>query len=169
MDLKRSITVRDKDDSYTLFINDKSTLEFRDNGNGRAVAYFANEQEAQKFVDKMNKKESDDIGFYGLKHDGVRCVGSQYAMVDDVPHVCDNINHPSHYTNHPSGVECIDITEHFNFCLGNAIKYIWRAGLKENEEKTNDLQKAIWYLNREIESAAKFRRSADVKNKSVQY
>lgn len=59
----------------------------------------------------------------------------------------DNINHPKHYTSHPSGVECIQITEHMNFCLGNAIKYIWRANDKGGVE---DLKKAIWYLNREI-------------------
>lgn len=59
------------------------------------------------------------------------------------------VNHPSHYTQHPSGVECIDITEHMNFCLGNAVKYIWRAGLKGDE--IEDLRKARWYLEREIE------------------
>ena len=61
----------------------------------------------------------------------------------------DNVNKPPHYTAHPSGVECIQITEHMNFCLGNAMKYIWRAGLKQNE--VEDLKKAVWYLNREIE------------------
>lgn len=60
----------------------------------------------------------------------------------------DKVNHPAHYTSHPSGVECIQITEHMGFCLGNAIKYIWRADLKNG---TQDLQKAIWYLQREIE------------------
>lgn len=60
-----------------------------------------------------------------------------------------NVDHPPHYTQHPSGVECIEITEHMNFCTGNAIKYIWRAGEKGNY--VEDLQKAIWYLNREIE------------------
>jgi len=61
----------------------------------------------------------------------------------------DPVNHPSHYTSHPSGVECIDITEHFNFNLGNAIKYVWRAGLKG--KTIEDLEKAIWYIQREIE------------------
>ena len=60
----------------------------------------------------------------------------------------DKVNHPSHYINHPSGVECITITEHFNFCIGNAIKYLWRSGLKQNE--IEDLKKAIWYIEREI-------------------
>ena len=60
----------------------------------------------------------------------------------------DPVNHPTHYTAHPSGVECIQITEHMGFNLGNAIKYIWRAGLKGNGAQ--DLQKAVFYLNDEI-------------------
>ena len=62
--------------------------------------------------------------------------------------MADNVNHPKHYTAHPSGVECIEITEHMGFNLGNAIKYIWRADLKENT--IEDLQKAKWYVEREI-------------------
>ena len=60
----------------------------------------------------------------------------------------EKINRPAHYTNHPAGVECIQITEHMNFNLGNAFKYIWRADLKD--DAIEDLQKAVWYLNREI-------------------
>jgi hypothetical protein len=60
----------------------------------------------------------------------------------------DPVNYPTHYTAHPSGIECIQITEHMNFCLGNAIKYIWRAYLKENT--LEDLRKARWYIDREI-------------------
>lgn len=60
----------------------------------------------------------------------------------------DVVNHPIHYTGHPSGVECIQITEHMNFCRGNAIKYVWRAGEKDDE--IEDLKKARWYLDREI-------------------
>ena len=62
----------------------------------------------------------------------------------------DPVNKPYHYTNHPSGVECIEITEHMNFCLGNAIKYIWRAGLK-NANAIEDLMKAEFYIKREID------------------
>ena len=62
----------------------------------------------------------------------------------------DPVNHPAHYTDHPSGVECIQITEHMNFCLGNAVKYIWRAGLK-SEDPIEDLRKARWYIEREID------------------
>lgn len=61
----------------------------------------------------------------------------------------DNVNHPKHYNSHGSGVECITVTEHMNFNLGNAVKYIWRAGLK-SEDAITDLEKAAWYVNREI-------------------
>lgn len=61
----------------------------------------------------------------------------------------DMVNHPPHYTSHPSGVECITITEHMGFCVGNAIKYLWRAGLK-SASAIDDLKKARWYVEREI-------------------
>jgi hypothetical protein len=64
----------------------------------------------------------------------------------------DPINHPKHYTSHPSGVECITITEWFNFNVGNAIKYLWRASDKNGLE---DLKKARWYIDREIERVEK--------------
>lgn len=60
----------------------------------------------------------------------------------------DLVNHPPHYTSHPSGVECIQITEHMGFNLGNAMKYIWRADLKT--DAVEDLRKARWYIDREI-------------------
>lgn len=62
----------------------------------------------------------------------------------------DPINHPKHYTAHPSGVECIQVTEHMNFNIGNAVKYLWRAGLKSNDP-IEDLKKAEWYCRREID------------------
>jgi len=65
----------------------------------------------------------------------------------------DVVNHPPHYNSHPSGIECVQITEHMGFCLGNAVKYIWRAGLKNDE--IEDLRKAIWYINREIQRREK--------------
>lgn len=64
----------------------------------------------------------------------------------------DVVNHPPHYTQHPSGVECITVTEHMNFCLGNAVKYIWRHSLKGGLE---DLKKARWYVDREIQRLEK--------------
>lgn len=63
----------------------------------------------------------------------------------------DLINHPPHYGSHPSGVECITIVEHMGFNVGNAIKYLWRTGLKEGVDPVEDLKKAAWYVNREIQ------------------
>jgi hypothetical protein len=62
----------------------------------------------------------------------------------------DNVNHPSHYESVVNGIECIDVTENFNFNRGNAIKYIWRAGHKDKSKEIEDLQKAAWYIQREI-------------------
>ena len=63
----------------------------------------------------------------------------------------DNVNHPSHYT--VGNIEVIDVIENYKlgYHLGNAIKYILRAGRKDPNKYEEDLQKAIWYLNREIE------------------
>ena len=60
----------------------------------------------------------------------------------------DSIHKPKHYTEHPSGIECIQVTEHMGFNLGNAIKYIWRFDLKK--DAIEDLKKAKWYIDREI-------------------
>ncbi|HXU26263.1 MAG TPA: DUF3310 domain-containing protein [Bacteroidia bacterium] len=60
------------------------------------------------------------------------------------------INKAEHYNTHSSGIECIDIIENLSFCLGSAIKYVWRAGLKSDNKK-QDLEKAIYYLKREQE------------------
>lgn len=68
----------------------------------------------------------------------------------------DNVNHPKHYTSDPSGIECIDITRHRNFNVGNAIKCLWGAGLKIDADKSSinkqieDLEKAVWYIVDEI-------------------
>ena len=63
------------------------------------------------------------------------------------------VNHPNHYLSHPSHIECIEVTEHLNFCIGNAIKYLWRADLKH--DAIEDLKKAVWYINREIQRREK--------------
>jgi hypothetical protein len=73
----------------------------------------------------------------------------------------DVVNHPKWYTSHPSSIECIEITKHYDFCIGNAIKYLWRAGLKSeqgyssDEKQIEDLKKAVWYINKKIEMLEK--------------
>lgn len=64
----------------------------------------------------------------------------------------DPVNHPGHYAEGWSnGAEVIDITENLNFNRGNAVKYITRAGRKDPLKLVEDLKKARWYLNRELE------------------
>ena len=69
------------------------------------------------------------------------------------PFANDPVNHPKHYTKHPSGIECIEITRHMGFNLGNAFKYIWRCDLKKDD--IEDLKKAIWYIQDEIKKRTK--------------
>lgn len=68
--------------------------------------------------------------------------------MDPVTSTPDTVDHPPHYTAHPSGVECITITEHMGFNVGNAVKYLWRADHKG--DAVEDLRKARWYVDREI-------------------
>ena len=64
----------------------------------------------------------------------------------------ENVNHPSHYRS-ASGIEVIDAIEawNLNFSRGNAIKYIARAGVKDSSKEIEDLEKARWYIDREIQ------------------
>ena len=89
----------------------------------------------------------------GQHEPDLRDVPDMFTMQDGtVVEKCDPVERPAHYTSHQSGIECIQITEHMNFCIGNAIKYLFRAGKKDGHEKyIQDLRKAVWYINREIE------------------
>lgn len=84
----------------------------------------------------------------------------QFELVEAAPNA-DVVNHPPHYTSDPSGVECIEITRHRNFNVGNAIKYLWRAGLKADptssprDKQIEDLRKAVFYVTDEIERLSK--------------
>ena len=70
----------------------------------------------------------------------------------------DPVNHPTHYNNHPSGIECLDVVRHMNFNLGNVVKYVWRA---DDKHKTiEDLEKAAFYLADEIERLKRINCSA---------
>ncbi len=63
----------------------------------------------------------------------------------------EEVDHPDHYNNHPTGIEAIDIIEEMPFNVGTAMKYLWRAGLKPGATTIKDLEKAAWYVKREIE------------------
>jgi hypothetical protein len=62
----------------------------------------------------------------------------------------DMVNHPPHYSQY-KGLKIIDLVEQMNFNRGNAVKYIARAGFKASSDEIEDLKKAAWYINREID------------------
>lgn len=113
------------------------------------------------FVEKQNYQVS---GFYAY---GVNVLNENhnevsYAnLINYFDIMNDKVNHPSYYTSHPSGIECIDIVRHYNFDVGNVIKYLWRAGLKQEKGYTNkekeieDCKKALFYLNDYIKQLEK--------------
>jgi hypothetical protein len=110
-------------------------------GDGNRPCFKEEELEFENVYDALSKPSDADVV---QAHDLI--AESLGLKVDK----SDSVNHPSHYTSHPSGVECIQVTEHMNFNLGNATKYIWRAGLK-SDDPIQDLQKALWYVEREIQ------------------
>ena len=71
----------------------------------------------------------------------------------------DPVNKPRHYRSHPSGIECIEITQHMGFNLGNALKYIWRCDLKQ--DAVEDLRKAQWYIGQEIAKRIKIHKQEE--------
>lgn len=90
-----------------------------------------------------------------MRRDAERAHNIAPQPVMTEPNESDAVNHPAHYTSDPSGVECITITRHRNFDIGNAFKYLWRAGLKSDanlspiEKQIEDLDKAIFYIEDE--------------------
>ncbi len=89
--------------------------------------------------------------------------------IDMKKNLHDAVNHPKHYTAHPSGVECIQITRHMNFCLGNAMKYIWRAGLKGDAVEDKELKNTIrQYLMLKDELDVITKRQNDIKQRLIE-
>ena len=85
------------------------------------------------------------------KETNERCVNYVYEMYirkERLKITMENVNHPKHYNQLP--IECIDVVKHFDFCIGNVIKYCWRAGLKNSDTELQDLEKAKWYLEHRI-------------------
>ncbi|MCK5020067.1 MAG: DUF3310 domain-containing protein [Candidatus Peribacteraceae bacterium] len=96
--------------------------------------------------------EGFSLGDLAKAKDNLEVVVGRRQFEDAVGKVAENaadlVNHPPHYNKHPSGIECIEITEHLTGNVSNAWKYIWRAGLKFDDEE--DKEKGVWYTNREI-------------------
>lgn len=70
------------------------------------------------------------------------------SLSEDPPQVAGDPINPAHYRSHPSGIECIEITRHMNFNIGNSIKYLWRY--MDKGDPIENLQKAQWYIDDEI-------------------
>ena len=97
---------------------------------------FTVSKEDMKFViDKLCEIKKENVKEENVKEENVK---------EDL------VNHPKHYTSHPSGIETIEITRWMNFNLGNSVKYILRSGKKSEDTAVQDLEKAIWYLKDEI-------------------
>lgn len=105
----------------------------------------AKDSEAEEYMERLRRGNRIKDMEAKVKGEGIP-IGHHLYSAKKPDH--DPVNHPRHYNAHPSGVECIEITEHMNFNLGNAVKYIWRA---DNKNGIEDLEKAAWYVNREIE------------------
>lgn len=135
--------------------------------NNRKVLYYSNECFGTRFGDSdllkekvwypaqpksedasiaPKKKENPNSGYWDLK-DKKEEIEKAAASFTTAP-TFDPVNKPKHYNSHPSGVQCITITEHCNFNVGNAIKYLWRC---EHKNGLEDLEKARWYVDREIQ------------------
>lgn len=82
----------------------------------------------------------------------------------------EKVNHPKHYNSHPSGIECIEIARHYCFSIGNAFKYLWRAGLKKDsglkdiDKEIEDLEKAIWYIKDRIKQLEEMKEPCQAQN-----
>lgn len=116
---------------------------------------FTVSKEDMKFVmDKLSElKEETKPSKINLLKDAVTTLpppADSIFNIKNLTKLADQVNHPKHYTSDPSGIECIQITRHRNFNIGNSIKYLWRAGLKESNSDIQDLEKAIWYITDEI-------------------
>lgn len=95
-------------------------------------------------------KVMNEVNFPGIKSLPVSEETAEFMKDIMIHPINDPVNHPAHYTSHPSGVECIQITRHMSFNLGNAVKYLWRSGIKDQNKEIEDLKKAVFYINDEI-------------------
>ena len=143
----------DESEKYPIILSNDMTIArdgkyYNEYPNGECVLFPSKDNRdwsTFKVKGKKSKVKDDWKGFHPSESDDVNHSNEQ-----------DNVNHPAHYTSHPSGIECIEITRHYCFSIGNAIKYLWRAGLKKDaslsdkQKEIEDLNKAIWYIKDRI-------------------
>lgn len=111
------------------------------------------------WCDTCNVAQPYCTGQYAEDGEGYLTRNLGYRTPPQVVLGFDSVHHPKHYNSHPSGIECIEIVRHHSFNIGNAIKYLWRAGLKDGVDTTQDLEKSLWYIQDEIQ---RIRRASSV-------
>lgn len=123
-------------DSGQFFYNfgEKSFVIY---GNGKSEEVKSGITTAEEFINYDDSK-------------GNKILWQRPSHPEELPFVGGDVNNPEHYCSHPSGIECIEITRHHDFAIGNAIKYLWRAGLKGSDNEIQDLKKAAWYIEDKI-------------------
>lgn len=127
---------------------------------GTSLCEWCDRESNQKHADdcckgkKMKLKPCDHCDrLWDQPHTGdCRYVALPKPVAKETPRVIPNdaVNHPSHYTGPVPGIECIEVTKHFSFLRGNAIKYLWRADYKGS--KRQDLEKSLWYIQKELDT-----------------
>ena len=118
------------------------------NEDGSSTFHFdVEDDKVDEFFSAFGLETNDTAGFQSVVTNALAAMLDKYECKSSGV-----ISHPSHYRS-DSGFEAIDVIEAWNlgFNLGNALKYISRAGLKDKNREIEDLEKAQWYLNREIE------------------
>ena len=109
---------------------------------------MANQDQDEPFLTPETTLNDQYAGIEQVRQNAFKPTDFGVSMLPEFKH--DFVNHPKHYCDHPSGIECIEITRHHDFAIGNAIKYLWRAGLKDSDNEIQDLKKAVWYIQDKI-------------------
>ncbi|MEU6704745.1 DUF3310 domain-containing protein [Streptomyces wuyuanensis] len=137
-------------DKIRVVLSPDSRSGYRDYNGYRGVVFSVNSHTTAPYPYGVKLYVDGRPRFLNMAEDELEPVG---APISDGGNSA--VDHPSHYTWLPNGLEVIDLTEHLNFNRGNAVKYIARAGRKNKGTELEDLSKAQWYIAREIQRIEK--------------
>lgn len=156
--------IKKKSDAILNFLNAKITFNglveaFFTENTGRTGSVLLDDLTHQLYIGALIQVENA-LMTHGIDENTIYSMVEEFWATKKFPPTEDKANHPSHYTSY-QGLEIIDLTEQMNFNRGNAVKYITRAGLKNPEMEIEDLEKACWYVTREIQRLKKNRNEGD--------
>lgn len=142
--LAENVELAHPDDDYEFKVGDRVVAD--DGGSGQVIQVEKGSIRASYSVDRVKVKIDGKpySAWYGAPNLQLDVYEGSSLNREAA------VNHPAHYTSDPSGIECIEVTRHRNFNIGNAMKYLWRNGLKDADAQVEDLRKAIWYIEDEI-------------------